>query len=72
VTDRKFRLEITLGNVAMFHPVDVVEALKRAAARLHEIALRDPTIAWTFPIHDRNGNKVGSWDWPGSNDPDED
>jgi hypothetical protein len=60
-----FKLTIALGNEAMRTGPDVAAALRDVAYKLdHEQPV------WEFPIHDANGNRVGSYKLHEGDEPD--
>ncbi len=58
----RFILSIELGNAEMFTANHIAFALRRTASKLvqggHDAV---PQVDNAGPIHDDNGNRVGSW-----------
>jgi len=57
-----FTLTITLGNDAMCCDEDVVYALRRASASIIQTGKKEGSVM------DENGNKVGEWAFPASDE----
>jgi hypothetical protein len=59
----KFKLEIALDSVSMQDQHDVATALEDVVRRLRRyVSSNWGPYALQGPVHDRDGNKVGTWE----------